>query len=177
MSITSDRNRRGGLASPKIVGGYSNSDYYRFYRENGGTLNKASFSRILRSVNKALVEEVLDNAESVTFPYGMGSISFRKRKNKAFMTKDGLRVSSPVDWKKTINLWENDSQAHRNKIRIRYSNMHTARYSFKIKCFRRKFENKEYFGMVFKRSLKRAFAERINTYEKPKIDAYINKNI
>ena len=137
MSISSDRNKRGGLASPKIVGGYHNNDYYKFYRKNGGTLDKVSFSRILRKVNKALVEEVLESAESFTLPYGMGSISFRKRKNKAFMTKDGLRVSSPVDWKKTIDLWEKDSHAHRNKIRIRYSNMHTGRYSFKIKCFRR----------------------------------------
>lgn len=177
MGIISDRNKRGGEASPKIMGGYGTPDYYRFYKKNGGALDKSAFSRIQRAANLALVEEMLETAESFSLPYGLGRISFRKRKNKAFMTSVGLRSNSPVDWKSTMELWESDSQAYRNKTRVKYSNMHTARYSFKIKCFGRKFKNREYFMMTFKRSLKRAFADRINTYNKPKIDAFIQKNI
>lgn len=177
MGIITDRNKRGGQASPKIMGGYGTPDYYRFYKKNGGALDKSAFSRILRATNQALVEELVESAESFSLPYGLGRISFRKRKNKAFMTKDGLKSNSPVDWKKTMELWEKDPHAHRNKIKVKYSNMHTARYSFKIRCFGRTFKNREYFMMTFKRSLKRAFADRINTYNKPKIDAYIQKNI
>jgi len=177
MGIISDRNKRGGEASPKIMGGYGTPDYYRFYKKNGGALDKSAFSRILRATNLAVAEEVVESAEAFALPYGMGRIEFRKRKNKAFMTPKGLKSNSPVDWKKTMELWESDPHAHRNKIRVKYSNMHTARYSFKIRCFDRKFKNREYFMMTFKRSLKRAFADRINTYNKPKIDAFIQKNI
>ncbi len=177
MGIIADRNKRGGQASPNIMGGYGTPDYYRFYKKNGGALDKSAFSRILRASNAALVEEMLESAEQYSLPYGLGQIVFRKRKNKAFMTDKGLKSNSPVNWKETMELWEKDSHAHRNKIRVKYSNMHTGRYSFKIRCFGRKFKNKEYFMMTFKRSLKRAFADRINTYNKPKIDAYINKNI
>jgi len=177
MSITDDRNKRGGYASPKIMGGYGVPDYYRFYKMNGGAVERGAFSRILKGVNKAMVEEIVDTAEGFTLPYGMGRIEFRKRKNKAFMTTEGLRSNSAVDWKKTMDLWEVDTRAHRNRVKVKYTNMHTARYSFRIKCFDRKFENREYFKMTFKRSLKRSFADRINTYNKPKIDAYITKKI
>lgn len=177
MSIITERNIKGGSASPKVMGGYGTPHYFRFYKRNGGALDKSAFSRILRAANQAIVEECIETAEPFTLPYGMGKIDFRKRKNKAFMTPTGLKSNSPVDWKKTMELWESDPLARRNKIRVKYSNMHTGRYSFKIRCFDRKFENREYFMMTFKRSLKRAFADRINTYNKPKIDAFIQKNI
>ena len=177
MGAIEERNKRGGQASPKVMGGYGTTDYYRFYKKNGGALEKSAFSRILRAANKVVAEEVVDSAETFTLPYGLGQIAFRKRKNKAFMTSKGLRSNSPVNWKETMELWEKDDHARRNKITVKYSNMHTARYSFKIRCFNRRFENREYFMMTFKRSMKRAFADRINTYNKPKLDAYIEKNI
>lgn len=176
MGLIEDRNKRGGEASPNVKGGYGLPDYYRAYKRGGGVLERIAFSRIMKATNKAVVDEVVDSAESFTLPLGMGKIEFRKRKNKAFMTTKGLRSNSPVDWKKTMELWEKDPRAHRNKIKVKLSNMHTARYSYRIKCLGRSFENREYFMMTYKRSLKRAFAERINTYDKPAIDAYIQKN-
>ena len=174
-SITERRNKRGGYASPKIKGGFGNKDYYKYYRQNGGSLLRDPYARILKAVNKALVEELIDGANDYTLPFGLGKISFRKRKNKAFITKNGVRATTLVNWKATMELWEENPQAKRNKILLRYTNLSTGRYSFRIKMYTRRFKNKDYFAFRFKRSFKRDFATRINTYNKPKIEAQITK--
>lgn len=177
MDIIEQRNLRGGKASPLIKGGYGKDDYYKHYRKNGGTLDKALFSRIIRECNLAVVEELLENAESFVLPYGIGTIAFRKRKNKAFITKDGIRTNSLVDWKSTMALWQDNAQAKRTKVLVKYSNLKTGRYSFRIRMFGRTFKNKSFFAFRFKRSFKRGLATRINTYNKPKLEAEITKTI
>lgn len=174
-SITERRNKKGGYASPVIKGGYGKSDYYKHYRHNGGTLLRDPYARVLRAVNKALVEELIEGANDYTLPFGLGRISFRKRKNKAFITVNGIRSTTMVNWKDTMALWEDNPQAKRNKILLRYTNLSTGRYSFRIKMFTRRFANKDYFAFRFKRSFKRSFSDRINTYNKPKIEAQITK--
>jgi len=176
-NLIKERNRKGGYASPKIKGGYGKDDFYRHYRSKGGTLKRDPFARILRECNKAIVDELMESAEDYTLPHGIGRISFRKRKNKAFVSKDGIRSTALVDWKKTMQLWEENAHAKRNKILVRYTNMETGRYSFRIAMFNRLFKNKEYFAFRFKRSLKRTFAKRIKTYNKPKIEVEVTKTI
>jgi len=168
---------KGGLSSPKICGGYGKDDFYKYYRANGGTLKRDPFARILRECNKALVEELIEYAEDYTLPYGIGRISFRKRKNKAYVSKNGIRSTALPDWKSTMQLWEDNPHAKRNKILIRYTNMTTARYSFRISMFNRLFKNREYFAFRFKRSFKRKFSERIKSYSKPKIEVEVTKTI
>jgi hypothetical protein len=175
--IIKDRNVKGGLASPNIMGGYGRDDFYSYYRKNGGTLNRDPFARILRECNKALMEELMVGAEDYTLPCGLGRISFRKRKNKAYVSNGGIKSTALIDWKKTMELWQSDPQAKRNKVLLRYTNMNTARYSFRIAMFNRLFKNKEYFAFRFKRGFKRKFSERINTYNLPKIEVEITKTI
>lgn len=173
MSLTSKRNMRGGLASAKIKGGYGIPHYYSFYKQRGGTQDRSAFSRITKAANKAMIDILVEGAEQYTLPNKMGTITFRKVKNVAFMTKDGIRSNSPVNWQKTMDLWEKDTRAHKARIKIKYDNMHTGRYSFRIKVFGKKYKNRDFFGVSIKRSTKRNFAKRIKTYNKPKIEAYV----
>jgi len=179
MDIIRERNVAGGSAKPKIMVSYGVDQYYKYYRSNKGTLDKGSFAAIMRECNKIVMEEVLENAEEYTLPHGIGRISFRKRKNKAFVSPKGgaIRTNALVDWKKTMELWQGSAHAKRNKILIRYNNMHTGRYSMRISMFARKINNKEYFAFQYKRGFKRKFAERIFTYNKDKIEVQITKTI
>jgi len=179
MSLTNKRNIAGGSAKPKIMINFGVDQYYKYYKRNKGALDKGSFAAIMRECNKIVMEEVLEDAEEYTLPHGMGRISFRKRKNKAFISPKGgaIRTNALVDWKKTMELWEESNHAKRNKILIRYNNMHTGRYSMRISMFTRKIPNKEYFAFQYKRGFKRKFAERIFTYNKDKIEVQITKTI
>ncbi len=176
-SIIDKRNRRGGLASPKVKGGYGMRDFYKFYCESGGTLSYSKYSTIMRQANTCLTEELLKNAEDYILPHGIGTVSFRKRKNKTYVSKGNILTTAQPDWTKTLKLWEENSQAKRNKILVRYTNVHTGRYSFRVKLFARKFKNKEYFAFKYNRSFKRRFAERIFDYSKANIETQIEKNI
>ena len=179
MSIITDRNIAGGSAKPKIMISFGVNQFYKYYKQNKGPLDKGAFGAIIRECNKIVMEEVLRDAEEYTLPHGIGRISFRKRKNKAFIPKSGgkIKTNALVDWKKTMEHWIDNPLARRNKIRIRYNNMHTGRYSMRISMFNRKLHNKEYFAFQYKRGFKRKFAERIFTYNKDKIEVQITKTI
>jgi hypothetical protein len=171
------RNLKGGYASPKVKGGKGKDDFYKHYKKKGGGLSKDPFARIMRQTNKAVVEELMMFGEDYTLPHGIGRIVFRKRKNQAFM-KDGKIVSNQlIDWKASMALWQENPQAKRNKILLKFSSLETGRYSFRIAMFGRKFNNKEYFAFSYKRSFKRAFAKRIKDYSLPKLEVEITKTI
>ncbi len=177
MSLINDRNIKGGKASVKLQTNFGIRDYYKYYRQHKGSLLRDSYAQIIRECNNVVVEEVLENAEEFTLPGGIGRISFRKRKTRSKAVSGKVYTSALVDWKKTMLLWEDDLIARRNKITIKYNNMHTGRYSFRVAMFKRTFKNNEYFAFRFKRSFKRKFAKRVFTYNKPKIEMQISKQI
>lgn len=177
MNLTRARNIKGGKASSKIKVKFGTSHYYNYYKKHKGVLERDPFLQILRECNKVIIEEVLESAEEYALPFGLGKISFRKRKNKARVVDGKVFSNALTDWKKTMELWESNPQAHRNRIKVKYTNMHTGRYSFRMAIMGRKFKNKEYFAFRFKRDFKRMFAKRIFTYNKPKIEAQITKTI
>ena len=85
--------------------------------------------------------------------------------------KDGkVRSTAAINWKDTMELWENDPRAAANKILIRHKNLSTSRYSFRIQTFKRTYLNNEFFSLWYKRTFKRKFAKRIGSYRLPKIE-------
>lgn len=102
----------------KITNSYGVSDSYNYYCKNGGKLSKSEFSKIVNLTNTLLKETILKGKE-VSLPMKMGHLEVRK-----FLTsvsfKDGkLKTNLPVDWQKTLQLWEEDKEAEAAKILVR----------------------------------------------------------
>jgi hypothetical protein len=172
-----ERNLKGGLASPNVKGGYGVKDYYKFYKQGGGMLSIKDYRRIMRNANAAVVDEVQMFAEDYTLPAGIGRIVFRKRKNKIYMVDGKPKSTAQIDWKSTGELWMTNTAARAAKILKRYTGLTTGRYTFRIAMHARRFKNSEYFAFIYKRSFKRKFATRINSYHLPKIEVEIAKTI
>lgn len=159
---------------------YGMKDYYNFFcKENPYiTISKKQFHNIISEFNKLVAKSLIEDL-SIKLPNRLGDIEIVKTKRKAYISKDGkLKNNIPIDWKATNLLWEKDPKMKKNKVLIRFSNVNTDGYVFRIYYNKRNaiYKNKTIYFFKPVRSLARSITERINDYSKIKFDTYIKKN-
>lgn len=138
----------------KVISHYGIKDYYAFYRSNGGLVDFKTYRGIIDNFNEAIADVIVNNEYTFKLPAYMGTISVVKKKNKVRLNKDGkMRISFPINWKATMDLWNKDAKAKENKTLIRYENKHTNQHSFSFKysTWHANYINKSYYTMQFNR--------------------------
>jgi hypothetical protein len=121
-------------------------------------LKEKEFYAVIRGINKLLAKEVA-LGHTVTFPSRMGELELRKYKTGAFMRNGKLKVTYPVNWKETWLLWENDAEAYKNKIVLRFDNEWI--YHVKYNKYNANFENKLFYQFDINTFIKKALSQNI----------------
>lgn len=160
-----------------IKSGYGMKDYYKFYSEHNPDkkIAKAKFNKIISTVNKEIIEMMLNEGFEYKLPHIHTTITIRKDKRKPSI-KDGKVINpSPVDWVKTKKLWKEEPDTKVKKILVRHINSHTSGYVFRIylKKFGAAIKNRSYYKFKPSRYFQRALGERINDDNKDKFDTYL----
>lgn len=163
-------------SSKKVPVEYGMKDYYKYYSKNYNyKIDKKTYNNVISELNKFVVEEIVESSKEFILPHRTGFIGIVKIKRGVKMLPDNTVInSSPPDWKKTIELWNNDEEAKKNKILVRYKNTHTGGYVYNIKYnrYNATFKNKSNMIFLPTRDFKRAIAKRINDYSKEKYNAH-----
>lgn len=151
------------------------SDYYRYYNKKYSyKVTRKVYCDIVSKLNFAITQDILNNLE-FNIPSRLGNISIRKDK-RAIKIVDGKIINNaPVDWKKTLKLWEVDKEAKESKLLIKHSNMQTGGYVFRIyyKKGSAKFKNKTLYSFAAARPFKRTITKRINDYSDKNFNSYL----
>lgn len=125
----------------------------------GKPVTSKDFYAIVRKVNKLLADEIA-NGRDAQFPSGMGKIELTKVKPGAHLFDGRVHVTYPVDWKETIDLWNRDEEARKNKVRVRRENKFTYRTRYnRHNC---KYGNNRLYKFKLNRFVKIALKENIN---------------
>lgn len=138
-------------------------DIYKHIRKNkwydiGESVTEHDFYAIIRGVNRLLAKELI-NGTIITFPYRMGCLMLTRNKVGVSFKDNKLKVTYPINWSKTLELWYQDKEAKRNKTLIRDEvpevfkvvyNKHNAVYA-----------NKNFYAFALNRGIKKALKERI----------------
>lgn len=122
-------------------------DFYKFYsimhfkeyneKRKRVLIDKASpyyidyskYCKILSSFNITLRHEILYNAFEFIMPYRMGTLSIKKKKLTPWFNEKGKLINPmPVDWKTTMELWDLDPEAKKQKKLFKHTNKHTQGY-------------------------------------------------
>lgn len=140
----------------KIKSDYGVRDYYKFYRDNGGTLNYATFSRTLKSFDQGVANIIVNNEYSYKLAQGLGIITVKKVKNYVRIGKDGkVKTNYPVNYNATMKLWATNPEAAKAKKLVRYDNRHSNKYTYRFKYIvsgtLAKYKNKSLYKMRFNR--------------------------
>lgn len=153
-------------------------DGYKYYRKNKPkskeyVLTESQYFAITRKINLLLVEEIIQGHD-VKLPHRMGSIELRKNNRSIKIGKDGkIRTNLPIDWNKTIELWYEDEEAHKNKTLVKVEEKEI----FKIYYNRElaNYNNNSYYEFLFNKDLKIRLSKRI---KEGSVDAlYLEKKV
>ena len=155
---------REGKKHFKVRNSWGMFDAFRLTRKNGWysighSVKREIYFAIIRRINKLLAHEIACGRE-VVFPCRMGYIELNKRADCAKMVNGKLKVTYPVDWRKTLELWYNDKEAEKNKVLIRKEQPFT--YKTKYNNFRATYNNKAFYSFTLNRYIKLALKDNIN---------------
>lgn len=139
-------------------------DGYKYYRKNKPkskeyVLTESQYFAITRKINLLLAEEIIQGHD-VKLPHRMGSIELRKNSRSIKIGKDGkVRTNLPIDWNKTIELWYEDKEAHKNKTLVKVEEKEI----FKIYYNRElaNYNNNSYYEFLFNKDLKIRLSQKI----------------
>lgn len=135
-------------------------EYYRFYRENDGKVNRKKYGEIVTDYLKLVKSEILLK-KSFKLPEGVGTISIKKYKPKLEFEDGKLINKLPVNIKATNDLWNSDPEAKASRILVRYRNKHTNGYVFHIKWYKGVFKHCGYYRFKAYRPFKRELVQKI----------------
>lgn len=163
-------------SSKKIPAQFGMVDYYKFYNKNYPyKIAKITYNNIITDLNKFIVDEVVDKADTFALPHRIGYIKVVKRKQGVKLLPNNVVYNNaPPDWKATNDLWKIDEEAKLKKIIIRHKNSHTGGYVYNIKHdkYNANFKNKTVYLFKPARDFNRSLAKRINNYSKEKYNAH-----
>ena len=159
----------------RIKRDYGLNDYFKYYTKNSTKkVDKLKYNKIISEFNKSIVDLMIN--EGIEFTPTKLQFTFCIRKIKKTPTiKDGKLINtSPIDWKSTNELWENNPVAKEKKILLRFLNTHTFKHVFRIKAFKQGliYANKKLYKFKPARSFQRLLAKRILDPNQVNFDAY-----
>lgn len=161
-----------GKRNHKATHSYGTKQAWRWIKKNkwldiGQPVTEREFGLIIKAIHKSLKDQLL-NCQDIDFPNRMGRIELRKF-NTWVGFKDGkLLTNLPIDWNKTIGLWYEDKEAHKNKTLVRME----AKEGFKIRYEKgmATYDNKTFYEFLPNRELKQELRDKIKNGE---IDAFL----
>lgn len=142
----------------KLKVNYDVPDIYKSYKNDGGKLDIVKFRAIIREVNEYYAER-LSLGHNILLPLGFGKLGPRKMPT-SIVIKNGKVVNNySIDWGKTKELWRNDEQAYRDRVKIKLpTNYNYIVYWYKDTV---RIKNKSFFRFKPARSLKLKTRENV----------------
>lgn len=120
------------------------NDFYKYYRkhymkhknrliseDSPYYLTKDQYMEILLDFNLMLKNQVIEG-KTITIPMKFGNIAIRKHKLKPKVINNKI-VNMSINWKETIELWESDESAYKQKRLIRNLNKNSNGFVAKIR--------------------------------------------
>lgn len=159
----------------KVKSDYGVKDYFSFYRKNYTNLvNNSVYRKVLRSMNKKLAYKIATIPYDLKIPRAMGIMKVRKYYPEFRILPDGTyKNKMAINFKETLNLWEEDGEAKELKIKIYYENEHSDGFIFRIHYdkWQAKYSNKSCYCFRPNRGMKSLLG---NNIKNKNIDAFLS---
>ena len=109
-------------------------------------------------VNNNIADNI-KKGNTIELPSFMGTFEILKYKSSIKFENGKLKTNLPIDWNRTLELWENDKEAFRDKTVLRYELDYI--YRLKYNPYKAKFNNKTIFQFQFIRDIKQGISKEI----------------
>lgn len=156
----------------KIKNSLGTIDAYNWINTNnkwsniGQRLNIHQFCILTRKINNLLANNLI-NGLDIKLPHRMGSLELRKCINKIDYDNGKVKENLPIDWDRTLKLWEEDKDAYNDKVLIKQEDLNVYRVIYKkTKCY---YNNISFIKFSLNRHIKTSLKKQIKDN---RIDAF-----
>lgn len=146
---------------------YHSKDFYKYIRQYINIEEKL-LAYIVRDLQKGIAKYIL-GGKKVVLPH-LGTLELRKFKRSIKMIDGVVKTNLPINWKATLDLWETDERAYKDRVLIRLNMPYIYRVYYIHTSLR--FKNLPFIRFKLSRRLKRALTPLIQDKE---IDAFLLK--
>ena len=149
----------------KITNSYGCRDYYKYYKKKTNKdLPEHLFRLVLEDVFEQLFREYLSKYLRVKLPSKMGELFVREFSYEVQQRKDGSYYKrTPVDWPKTLDLWESDPESFKNKVVVKHE-LPYYNYLF-YKTYTQDFRNHQVFKLKTCRKLNKKIHQQMTLHK------------
>ena len=147
----------------KVTGSHGTKEAWRWIKKNkwlniGQPVTEAEFGKIIKAINNTLQDQLIDGRD-INLPNRMGRLEIRKYNAKIEYKNNKVVTTLPIDWKRTIELWQEDEESHKAKTLVRFEGIE--RFSIYYNKGKANYNNKGFYKFVPTRALKRKLRNRI----------------
>lgn len=142
----------------KIKSDYGIADYYKYYKERGGKLNRIQFRKVLFTFNRNLYPIICSDGYEYKIPKRLGCLAIFQKKSYVNIDNEGnLRTNRQIDWNSTLELWKQYPELREQKQYVRFENEKI----FSIKYIKKNanFKNKTIYSLRINREFKQFVAD------------------
>lgn len=161
----------------KIKSHFGIVNYYKYFKENNkeSKIDKTLYNKIISDFNNEIINLIINENVEYYLPHIGSSLSIRKTKKLPSIVNGKLVNTAPVDWVITNKLWNEDEEAREKKLLVRFNNLHTSKFIFRVffKKYYLSFLNKKYYSFKTSRGFQRLLAKRIKDEDKEQYDSYL----
>lgn len=157
----------------RITNSWTIKDAFRWVRKNKWfgekPVTEHNFYAIVREVGKALAERYITTGH-LSFPMGMGEIYLSKKRLKTAIV-NGRLVGGRLDKVATFKLWNEDPEAKKNKVIVRFEGDY---YRTKYRKLSATYRNKIMYRFSIHKELQKRLSKNITD---GLVDAYCKPDI
>lgn len=150
----------------------------KVYHDSIYNVSITDYHNILKDFYGHISERILKGEDFKMFER-LGTIGIRKNKIHIKINKEGdVITNAPIDFKKTMELWQDDSEAKEKKVLVRHLNEHTNRYIHRWYWDKSvaNFRNKIAYAFIPSRKNKRKLSKKLKSDDNVDYYTRYNKN-
>ena len=158
----------------KINKSFGNKQAWRWIKKHkwlniGQPITERQFGIIIKTINKTLVDKLLSGSD-IVFPNKIGKLELAKYKTRVEFKNGKLETNRPINWRKTIQLWNTDPISKKNNVLVRYESPYIYRVNYRK--LSKSFKNQSFFQFDICRNFKLKLKNKI---ENNQLDAFLNE--
>ena len=135
---------------------------YKHSKQKSDLVSANIYYKIIRMFNKE-IRELMLKGFTITLPHQMGDLSIRKYETSVEIVDDKVKVTYPISWKETLDLWSTEPEEYKKRTLLRSSVPEVYRVIYNKKPAT--YGNKLFYLFTVNREFKTLMKNKINSDE------------
>lgn len=148
------------------------------YKDCPVEMDKQEYVKIVKGFMKFIMDKVHDG-ETVTLPASLGQLEIIGQKRRVTVDDDGKIYGLPINWVKTLKLWDENFEAKKEKKKVYQFNEHSRGIRYRFAWTKQRipmgfYSKKPYFFSASRKNKRRLWKSISEDHKEYRLKAFYN---